>query len=211
MGTQKGNEIATIDVALVTIKPLNSVNELGLTTSNKVEVSASTETTDAVKNIVKGVLIAQKGATTVVTGHAITITDNVFNVELALTLQGGTVTYWADEDQEEEPVSTDQGYGVASYEPPVVGATGANAKGKIFELSTYSAIYNAAGVCTGYEKCTYPNCQGQPIALNSEDNVFRVPSYTINSAPDKGQAPYHIDYVKTLPVVTEITPTVTTP
>lgn len=204
----KGNEIATIDVALVTIKVLNSTEEIGITTSNKVDVVPSTETTDAVKNIVKGVLIAQKPATTVVTGNAITITDNVFNVELARTLQGGTIMYWADADHEKDPVATDMGYGVASYEPPVVGATGVNAKGKIFETSLYSAIYNAAGICTGYEKCTYPNCQGQPIAMGSEDNVFRVPEYTINSAPDKGEAPYHIDYVKALPTVSTITPSV---
>lgn len=47
----------------------------------------------------------------------------------------------------------------------------------------------------------YPNCQGQPVALSSEDGVFRAPEYTITSAPDKGQAPYEIAYVKELPDV----------
>lgn len=197
MATKKGNEVATIDVVLVTIKPLNATDELAFETSNKVEVTPATETTDAVKNIVKGVLIAQKPATTVVTGNAITITDNVFNPELVNILQGGTILYWADEEQTETQ-STDAGYGVASYEPPVVGSTD---KGQIFELTTYSAIYNAAGVITGYEKCIYPNCQGQPISMSSEDNVFRVPEYTVNSAPDTGEAPYHIDYITTLPTV----------
>jgi para-nitrobenzyl esterase len=46
-----------------------------------------------------------------------------------------------------------------------------------------------------------PNCQGQPVALSSEDGVFRAPEYTITSAPDKGQAPYEIAYVKELPDV----------
>lgn len=202
MAAKKGNEVATIDVVLVTIKPLNSVDELALTTSDKVEVTPATETTDAVKNIVKGVLIAQKPAQTVVTGNALTIRDNVFNPELVQILQGGTILYWADAEQKDTQ-ATDAGHGVASYEPPVVGATGPNSKGKIFETTTYSAIYNAAGVITGYEKCIYPNCQGQPISMSSEDNVFRVPEYTINSAPDKGEAPYHIDYIKTLPTVSE--------
>jgi len=198
MALKKGNEVATIDVALVTIKPLNSTDELALTTSNKVEVTPSTETTDAVKNIVKGVLIAQKPAQVTLTGNAITLTDNVFNAELAKTLQGGTIMYWADAAHTGDPVATDAGYGVASYTPPVIGSS---EKGDIFELNLYSAIYNAAGLITGYEKCTYPNCQGQPVAFGSEDNVFRVPVYTINSAPDRGEAPYEIHYVDALPTV----------
>ena len=199
MAMKKGNEVATIDVALVTVKPLNSENELGLTTSNKVEVTPSTETTDAVKNIVKGVLIAQKPAQVTITGNAITITDNVFNAELVKILQGGTVLYWEDA-QHTTTTDTDAGHGIAKYTPPVVGST---EKGEIFEMNLYSAIYNAAGIITGYEKCTYPNCQGQPVAFGSEDNVFRVPSYTVNSAPDKGEAPYEINYVDALPVFDE--------
>lgn len=203
---KQGNEIATIDVALVTVKPFNSADELGLTTSNKVEVTPSTETTDAVKNIVKGVLIAQKPAQVTLTGNAITLTDNVFNAELVKILQGGTIMYWADSEHTGDPVATDQGYGVASYTPPVVGSSD---KGEIFELNLYSAIYNAAGVITGYEKCTYPNCQGQPVAFGSEDNVFRVPEYTINSAPDKGEAPYVINYLNALPEVNKYSVTQT--
>ena len=72
-----------------------------------------------------------------------------------------------------------------------------------FTLNAYSAIYDAAGLVTGYEKIAYPNCQGTPVALNSEDNVFRAPEYTINSAPKTGEAPYKITYVKTLPTVSE--------
>jgi hypothetical protein len=52
-----------------------------------------------------------------------------------------------------------------------------------------------------YEKITYPNCQGVPVAFSSEDGVFRVSEYTINSAPNTGEAPYSIDYVATLPAI----------
>ena len=200
MALKQGNEVSTIDVVLVTIKTLGvNPTELGLTTSNKVDVAPSTETTEAVKNIVKGVLLAQKPAVTTLTGNAITITDNVFNAELVKILQGGVIKYWADEDHLEDPVDTDQGFGVASYTPPLAGSA---VKGEVFELNTYSAIYNAAGLITGYEKCTFPNCQGQPVAFSSEDGVFRTPSYTINSAPDKGEPAYELHYVKELPVVT---------
>ena len=56
-----------------------------------------------------------------------------------------------------------------------------------------------------YEKITYPNCQGTPVTINTEDDVFRVPEYTINSAPKTGQAPYTIQYVAQLPNLAEYT------
>lgn len=187
MALKKGNEVATIDVVLVTVKSISGDTEIGLTTSNKIEVTPVTETTDAVKNIVKGVLIAQKPAIVVVTGNILTLTDNVFNAELVKLLQGGKIETGADGK-------------IVSYTPPVIGSS---EKGELFETSAYSAIYNAAGVITGYEKCTYPNCQGQPVAFSTEDGAFRAPEYKISSAPDKGEAPYKISYVDTLPIVAE--------
>ena len=56
-----------------------------------------------------------------------------------------------------------------------------------------------------YEKTSYPGCTGQPIAFGAEDDVFRVNSYTINSAPGKGEAPYTISFVEELPTLTEQT------
>lgn len=89
---------------------------------------------------------------------------------------------------------------IKSYTPPVTGST---VQIEPFKLNCYSAIYNAAGLITGYERITYPNCQGVPVALSSEDDVFRVPEYTINSAPNTDEAPYTIDYVPRLPVEVE--------
>ena len=54
-----------------------------------------------------------------------------------------------------------------------------------------------------YEKITYPNCQGTPITINSEDGVFRLPEYVLNSAPKTGEAPYKISYVKQLPTFSD--------
>lgn len=197
MALKKGTEVATIDAVLVTLTNADASEELALTTSNKVEVTPTTETTDAVKNIVKGVLIAQKPAGVTITGNAITLTDNVFNAQLVKMLQGGTITYWADATKKATS-TTDAGFGIAGYKPPVLGSTD---KGEITTLAIYSAIYNAAGIITGYEKCTYPNCQGQPVAFGAEDGVFRAPEYTINSAPDTGEAPYEITYLDALPTV----------
>lgn len=192
----KGHEIPTIDVAMVTIA-VSGGTEIALQTASKIAVSVQTETEDAVKLVVKGKLIAQKPETTTITGNTVTLTDNVFNPEMVKILQGGTVKYWSSEDQTTE-TDSDAGYGVSSYTPPVAGS---DDKGTPFTLNAYSAIYDAAGLITGYEKIAYPNCQGTPVALNSEDNVFRAPEYTINSAPKTGEAPYKITYVKTLPTV----------
>lgn len=197
--TKRGNEIPTIDVALVTFTPAGGDTEIALDTANQIEVSVQSQTQDAVQLIVKGRLIAQKREKVTITGHTITLTDNVFNPELVKMLQGGTIKYWTSADQTDTQ-DTDAGFGVASYTPPVAGSTEEVKPGT---LKCYSSIYDAAGILTGYECISYPNATGTPIALNSEDDAFRAPEYTINSAPSNGQAPYEISYVKELPDITE--------
>lgn len=186
---KKGNEVATIDVAMVSISTYKDLTqELVLTTANQIQTTVATETTEKIPLIVKGVLIAQKPAETTITGNTLVLTDNVFNAELVKILQGGTIEYAED------------GTTFKKYTPPVAGSS---EKGELFKTKAYSAIYNAAGVITGYECITYPNCQGSPVAFNSQDGVFRAPEYTINSAPANGEPPYEIEIVDALPVVTE--------
>ena len=189
---KKAVGIPTIDVALVVVRTGmvdgddSNATEIAVDTANKIAVEPQTETTDAIKLVKLGRLIAQKPATTTITGHQITMTDNVFIPELVKILQGGTVS----------------GSGESlTYTPPVAGSTD---KGQVFELDCYSAQYDASGQIVKYEKITYPNCQGTPIAMSSEDDVFRVPEYTINSAPKEGEAPYKISYTKTLPQFTDV-------
>ena len=196
----KGPEIPTIDVSMVTVE-VSGGKEIALQTASKIAISVQSETEDSVKLVVKGKLIAQKPEQVTITGNTITLTDNVFNPELVKILQGGTIKYWSSAEQSTEG-DTDAGFGVSSYTPPVAGS---DDKGSPFTLNAYSAIYDAAGLVTGYEKIAYPNCQGTPVALNSEDNVFRAPEYTINSAPKTGEAPYKITYIKELPTVSSET------
>lgn len=186
----KGTEIATIDVTLVSIETYDpDADEIILDTSNKIDVTVATETEDKISLIVKGRLVAQKPPQTTVTGNTIVLTDNVFNPQVVKILQGGTIKTGAD------------GKSFAGYVPPIVGS---DDKGQLFKLKAYSSIYNAAGVLTGYERITYPNCQGQMGAFSSEDGVFRASDYTINSAPAEGEAPYEIDIVDALPTVTTV-------
>ena len=178
-------EIATIDVCLVTIE--TDDGEFGFDTANAIAVEPQIEEEEAVKLVVKGILRAQKPATKTLTGNEITLTDNVFNPELVLVLQGGTIKYDAEDPGK-----------IIGYAPPVAGSAD---KGKIFKLNAYSAQYDASGQIIQYEKITYPNCQGNPVAFGSEDGAFRAPEYTVSSAPKTGEAPYDINYVKELPVL----------
>lgn len=196
---KRGNEIPTIDVSLVTITPVGGT-EIGLNTASKLGVNVQTETQDAVKLVVKGRLIAQKPEEVTITGNTLVLTDNVFTPEIVKILQGGTIKYWSTADRTTE-VDEDKGFGVARYTPPVAGSS---EKGKVFITKAYSAVYNAAGVVTGYECISYPNCKGTPVSLNSEDGVFRAPEYTINSAPNTGEAPYEITYPQEIPVLEEV-------
>lgn len=192
------NEIPTIDCELITIETVVTpaqgatpavTREFGFTTANKLGVEPQIETTDGVKLIIKGKLKAQKKEQSTITGHQLTLTDNVFNPELVKILQGGTITY-------------DASGNLTGYTPSVIGS---EEKGEVFKLNAYSAQYNAAGQIVNYEKITYPNCTGVPVAFSAEDGVFRAPEYTINSAPDTGEAPYAISYVDSLPTLTDPT------
>lgn len=180
---KKAVGIPTIDVSLVVVRTGTEDDglEIAVDTANKIGVEPQTETTDAVKLVKLGRLLAQKPSETTITGHQITLTDNVFIPELVQIFQGGTI----------------EGEGASLvYTPPVAGSA---EKGQVFELDAYSAEYDASGQIVKYEKITYPNCQGTPITINTEDGVFRLPEYVINSAPKTGEAPYTISYVKVLP------------
>lgn len=182
------NEIATIDCSLVTIQI--GGNEFGFDTANQIEVEPQTEDQDAVKLVVKGVLRAQKPGIKTITGNEITLSDNVFNPELVLALQGGTIQYDTVDPKK-----------VVKYTPPVAGSTD---HGENFTLNAYTAQYNAAGNIVRYEKVAYPNCKGEPVAFGAEDGAFRAPEYKIHSAPDTGQAPYVLTYVDTLPELQDV-------
>lgn len=180
---KKAVGIPTIDVSLVVVRTGTEDNglEIAVDTANKIRVEPQTETTNAVKLVKLGRLLAQKPSETTITGHQITLTDNVFIPELVQIFQGGTIEGEGD---------------ILVYKPPVAGSA---EKGKVFEVDCYSAEYDASGQIVKYEKITYPNCQGTPITINTEDGVFRLPEYVINSAPKTGEAPYTISYVKSLP------------
>lgn len=189
--TKSRAEIPTIDVSLVTIE--TDDGEFGFETANQIAVEPQMNEQDAVQLMIKGKLKAQKPAKSTLTGNQITLTDNVFNPELVKILQGGVIEY--------DPVSK----AFKKYTAPLQGS---DDTGTPFTLNAYSAQYNAAGQIVNYEKTSYPNCTGVPVAFGSTDDEFRAPEYTINSAPDEGEAPYVIEMVDALPTLQDPSPTV---
>ena len=197
-GIKRAEAIATIDVALLVITTEETTpRTFCLDTASKIGIESQLETKDAIKLIIKGALKAQKGKVVTLTGTTITLTDNVFTPELVQVLQGGTIKYWSDASHTEEQ-TTDAGFGISSYTPPVAGVREENT---FFTLKAYSAVYNAAAQITKYECVEYPHCYGDPVAFESEDDVFRAPEYTINSSPDTNEPPYKITYVDELPEI----------
>ena len=97
------DEIPTIDVNLCTVETRDGI-EFGFDTANQVEVEVQTEETDAVKLVVKGRLRAQKPKESTITGHELTLHDNIFNPQLVKVLQGGTVLYWQRNWWEGDPL-----------------------------------------------------------------------------------------------------------
>ena len=183
------NEIPSIDVTLITIEDTEGY-EFGFETSNSVEVEPQLNEQDAVQLLIKGKLKAQKPAKSTLTGNQITLTDNVFNPELVLLLQGGTISYKTGTNE------------IESYSPPT---SESGDTGETFKLNMYTAQYNAAGQIVNYEKISYPNCTGTPVAFGAVDDEFRAPEYVINSAPNEDEPPYTITYVDELPVLAEPT------
>lgn len=181
-------EIATIDCELVTIETADG-REFGFDTANKIEVEPQIDEQDAVTLVVKGILRAQKPKKSTITGNEITLSDNVFNPELVMILQGGEIVYDPQDPKR-----------IVGYNPPVAGSKD---KGETFKLNAYSAQYDASGQIVQFEKISYPNCQGVPVAFGSEDGAFRAPEYTITSAPKTGEHPYTITYVTALPELVE--------
>jgi hypothetical protein len=179
-------QIATIDCTLITIETEDG-DHFGFDTANQISVEPQIETEDAVTLIVKGILRAQKPQKDTLTGHEITLSDNLFNPELIAILQGGTVLH----DPEDPSI-------VIGYEPPVAGSRD---KGEVFTLHAYTAQYDTAGLVVQYERLSYPNCQGRPVSFSSEDGAFRAPEYTIFSAPRMGEPPYSLSYIPELPVI----------
>lgn len=187
---KKGTEMATIDCCMIVATTKEALpRSVAITSITKLGVEPQIETTDAVKHIIKGVLKAQKPETSTITGHKITLTDNMTILEMIEILQGGTVT-------------KDETGKITGYTPQ---KSGEEYKPVPFVLEAYSAQMAGSDIM-GYEKTTYPGCKGSPVGLNSEDDAFRATEYAVNSAPGNGEAPYKIEFVDVLPEVESTTP-----
>lgn len=175
------------DVCMVTLTTKETEPRvLSWKTASKVAAKIKIEETKGVKLIVKQILKAQKKDSKIITGCELSFEDNVFLPEVVQVLQGGTVTF------------DDTSGKFKKYAAPVVGDTTELTK---FDIDVYTANYGAGGAITGYTKINFPNCTGQPIDIEAQDDKFFAPKYTIASAPDTGESPYTMEDVENLPSV----------
>lgn len=183
MGNAKEKYLTDIALIVLTTKETNP-RVLTWDTASKATAKINIEETKGVKLIVKKVLKAQKKDGKVITGCEVTFEDNVFLPEVVQIVQGGELIMEEGKFQR--------------YDAPI---TGDIKEAVVFDLDVYTANYNAAGVITGYTKIAFPNCTGQPINLETEDDKFFAPKFTIASAPNTGQAPYYMEDCDALPVI----------
>lgn len=179
-------ELPLVDVARVVLTtkettPITYTWE----TASKAESEVLTEEIKGEKLIIKGVLKAQKRDEEIITGINLKFQDNVFAPEVVQLLQGGTLTTDVDES-------------FLKYEAPKVGEKPVLTP---FDIDVYTTITAEDGEIQGYLKYTFPNGKGKPVKFEMEDNKFMAPSYEITTAPKKGESPYTIDKVSTLPVI----------
>ncbi len=81
-GPNKGTEMAVIDCCMIVLTTEDESKSFGITSSVKLGVEPQIETTDPVKLIIKGVLKAQKKGKNTITGHQLTLTDNLTILEI---------------------------------------------------------------------------------------------------------------------------------
>lgn len=167
----KTTEKATIDCSMVVIKTREGTPKVyGFTYGTKASIEANVEMQEAIKLIVKGVLKAQRPEKRILTGHTITLTNSLLAMELLPLFNGGELVKGGSGGTE-----------IVGYNGPATGEEVVKTK---FDLTLYSEILEGSSV-VGYEEVIYPNCEGQPFGLNSEDDVFRISDITIVSAPGK--------------------------
>ena len=174
---------ATIDAAMIVIRTKTTNKTYDITSGSKVAVEAAIDTQEAITLTIKGVLKAKKPEKKTLTGNTITITDALTIYELLPLLNGG------------EPVLDTDGKTIKGFHPPKVGE---EVKMEKFDLDVYTAIMEGSTI-VGYEKTTYPSCVGQPLGLNTEDDVFRTNEYNITSTPGAGERAYNMEIVDSLP------------
>lgn len=146
-------------------------------------VSEGEEKTLRVKNTV----YATNSTEDIVTGNDIKFTDNLLHPEVVAVIDGGTLRYDAQESTK-----------IIGYDPPVMGQPVKRTK---FALNVYTEEKDADGETIKYAKFSYPHCKGKPVKYSLKDGEFFTPEFTAKSRPKKGEKPYTIDFLDSLPSV----------
>lgn len=83
-----------------------------------------------------------------------------------------------------------------SYTAPEVGSVVNRIS---FDLNVYTEEKDINGDTKSYIKFTFPFCKGKPVNYSFKDGEFMTPQYTCSSRPAKGQAPFSMTTLTSLP------------
>lgn len=184
---KKATGLATIDASMIVIKTKDDEPKTyGFNSSQKVVIEANIETLEAIKLIIKGVVEAQRPEKRILTGSTITITNLETIMEMLPLCNGGELT---------KDTSTKA---ITGYKAPIAGTESKRTK---FDLYVYQAIMSGSST-TGYLETHFPSCEGQPVVMGAEDDVFQQSEYTIISAPGDGERAFETITVDSLPELT---------
>lgn len=117
-------------------------------------------------------------------GSDLTASHIVFSPQIFALIDGGTLIYHESEFTK-----------VIGYNAPAIGTVVNRAK---FTIRAYSEVKEGDEI-VGYDCIEFVKCKGKPVSFTLKDGEFRVTQYTITSRPAKGELPYSIKSVTSLP------------
>lgn len=136
---------------------------------------------------VKNRIVATNRTEDIAYGYEIDLSDNVLIPEILEVVDGGALRY--------DDVETDL---VVGYDAPVSGQTVSR---QLFTINLYTEEKDADGETLKYAKLSFLHCKGKPVGWELKDGEFFVPQFKVSSRPKKGEKPYTLDFVDTLPEV----------
>lgn len=185
MAVEKLTSIPLTDVSLAEITTKSDSKKYQFETADEVGTEEVVSEGEEQTLKIKGKIWANKKAEDTTLGYDLTLKNNVFIPEIVKILQGGTLTLTGGETGD-----------FKKYEAPAIGE---KPKKEKFDISFYSEEVAPDGPTGRYAKITFPNCQGSKCPISIKDGEYFASELVIKSRPGKGEKPYTIEMVDSLP------------
>lgn len=157
--------------------------KINITTSDEVgcepQVSEGKEEELRSKNRIIALNITED----LVKGYNLTLKDTVVNPDQFALLDGGTITWDAENEQ-------------FTYVGPQSGAVVLRKK---FVTDVWTEEKDSDGETAGYQRFRFRHCKGSPVKFTIKDGGFFAPEYGIKSRPKQGESPVELMSFDNLP------------